>query len=81
MSIENEDAPAVRARVVVTPGRNPLETAERFFTWDAYTVVLTAALDLNTRRHHVAWCSIAALDLRAATSTPTKNAFAFRRSI
>lgn len=42
----------VRARLAVTPGRDPLDTANRFFSWDACTCVLTAAMKLEHKKTH-----------------------------
>jgi len=61
--VERSLTPEVRGRVEVTPGRNPIDTARRFFSWDSCTAIVTAAMGLlhkKTPRRVVFNCGVGA---------------------
>ena len=48
--VEGLLTPEVRARLEVTPGRNPVETIRSFYCWDGCTCLLTASRGLTHRK-------------------------------
>jgi len=48
--VEERLTPDVRARLSVTPGRNPIETIRNFYCWDGCFGVITASLGLLHRK-------------------------------